>query len=317
MSQTYFNPPPSWPIPPGWMPTPDWEPDPAWPPAPPGWEFFVAVPPAERPWSGAPLEAEFGPSQSAEHPAESPWRGAPVETEFGPPPAFPWGPPRRARISPRWLALAVVAAVGIIGGSAFLYHKANEPDIVVLKPVDALGNIQTGWTVTSRSGATIDCSYGSPSRYDKSAGVRWCGANADSADACWATPDDSHVLCLRDPFSKGLALIPARGLSVPRKPLKDDPVPFGLLLDDGTQCRVRLGGAWGSPTEHPDWIGFYSCRLISTISTGTTDAEGAAVWGPRGGGVDKGFGGWTVMVGSEKGHLSKHNVTKAFYVAVA
>lgn len=39
-----FNPPPGWPIAPDFEPSADWSPDPTWPPAPPGWQFFVAVP---------------------------------------------------------------------------------------------------------------------------------------------------------------------------------------------------------------------------------------------------------------------------------
>ena len=40
-----FNPPPGWPLPPDWTPPPSWDPDPSWPPAPPGWQFWIEVPP--------------------------------------------------------------------------------------------------------------------------------------------------------------------------------------------------------------------------------------------------------------------------------
>ena len=53
-----FNPPPGWPAPPaGWQPPNGWQPDSSWPPAPPGWEFWRAVPadgpPAENFAGGA------------------------------------------------------------------------------------------------------------------------------------------------------------------------------------------------------------------------------------------------------------------------
>jgi hypothetical protein len=224
-------------------------------------------------------------------------------------------PPQLIRRNARWVAAAVVTAVVAASVVAYLYHRANQPDVVVLQPVDAQGNIQMGWTEdTSRANTPIDCSFGSPSPYDKSAGVRSCGATADSADACWPAADSAHVLCLPDPFSDVLYLIRAQGLNTPRKPLAGDPTPFALLLDDGTQCRVRIGGAWPQPAEHPDWVGYYGCHDPSS----TTSAHAFfAVWGPRGGGIDKGFGGWNVTVGPADGHLSSHKVAKVFYVAVA
>jgi hypothetical protein len=102
-------------------------------------------------------------------------------------------------------------------------------------------------------------------------------------------------------------LIGAQGLSTPRKALSEDPIPFALVLDDGTQCRVRIGGAWSRPQEHPDWAGHYGCK------------PDTAVWGPVGKGINKGFGGWTVEVGTidGMGHLTEHKVAKAYYVAVA
>ena len=35
------------------------------------------------------------------------------------------------------------------------------------------------------------------------------------------------------------------------------PMPFGLLLDDGTECRLRNGGAWGSRDD--GLAGAYGC----------------------------------------------------------
>ncbi|HEY7051572.1 MAG TPA: hypothetical protein VH496_05470 [Mycobacterium sp.] len=203
-----------------------------------------------------------------------------------------------------WLAL--IAACVVLGGCS---SNDNGPAKVVLKPVDAKGNTSAGWTVdTSRRESPIDCSYGSPSPYDMTDGVRYCGASADAGDACWPKPKEAAVLCLVEPFSKVLNLISANGLSTPRKPLEKDAVPMGLVLDDGTECRARNGGAWSSPEEHPDWVGYYSC-----------DSPGGfnAVWGPRGSGITKGSDGWAVYVGPSDGHLTKHRVKKVYYVGVA
>jgi hypothetical protein len=246
-----------------------------------------------------------------------------------PDPSWPAAPPGwqfylnapATGLSRRWLLLALVAVVAVAAVGAFVYHRTNQPDIVILKPVDAQGNIVAGWIESvSRSTDHIDCSFGSPSRYDKTAGVRSCGSTADSADACWPATDRNHVLCLTDPFSNVVYLIGANGLTTPRKALTGDPIPFALLLDDGTQCRVRIGGAWSSPKEHPDWVGYYGCN---SNPSRTSSRQSFAVWGPReegtvtGGGIKQGFGGWTVEVGTENGHLSTHKVAKAVYVGIA
>ncbi|MCV7242390.1 hypothetical protein H7J83_06465 [Mycobacterium mantenii] len=295
MSQARFNSPPNWPLPAGWMPPPGWEPDPSWPPAPPGWQFFTEQP------TPAQTHLEMPPPQAP---------GAPV---------LPG--PRRIGVSKGWALLVVAVVAAVVAGGALVYHRMNQPDIFVLKPVDAQGNIQSGWVEdTSRSSDHIDCSFGSPSRYDKSSGVRSCGGTADSADACWPAGDTGHVLCVLDPFAQVVSRIGARGLTTPRKPLTDAPVPFALVLDDGTQCRVRIGGAWDRPDDHPDWVGYYGCRATSSLAV---PPSFIAVWGPGGeanaedSGISKGFGGWSVTVGPAHGHLDTHKVTKVFYVGVA
>ncbi|MFZ0831644.1 MAG: hypothetical protein WAM92_00900 [Mycobacterium sp.] len=212
--------------------------------------------------------------------------------------------------------LAVVAVTGIVAALGYVYHRINEPDVVVLKPVDAQGNIQYGWVEdNSRSGERIDCSFGSPSPYDQSSIVRDCGSTADAGYACWPAADDGHVVCLVDAFSNVLSVIGAEGLNTPRKPLTEDPSPFALVLDDGTKCQARHGGSWPSPKGRPDWVGFFRC-----LDSDGTNADGDslnAVWGPRGEGIKKSFGGWTVEVGTENGNLTTHKVTKVYYVGVA
>lgn len=187
----------------------------------------------------------------------------------------------------------------------------NGPATIVLKPVDANGNTAAGWsTDTSREDAPpVDCAFGTPSPYDVNDGVRYCSPTADSADACWPTANDTKVLCLVDPFAKVVTLLSAEELATPRKPLGHDPIPIGLVLDDGTKCRARNGGSWPSPKEQPDWVGYYSC----------TGPGFLAIWGPStgGGGIARSSDGWTVMEGPEDGHLVKHKVTKAYYVGVA
>jgi Ca-activated chloride channel family protein len=179
------------------------------------------------------------------------------------------------------------------------------PETIVLKPVDAQGNTQSGWMKDSgRRDTPIDCSYGSPSPFDVDGGVRSCGTTADSGDACWPTAGGSYVLCLIDPFSNVLHLISAQGANEALKSRSEEPRPMALVLDDGTQCRAVTGGAWPRQSEHPDYLVGYAC------------GNDLIVWGPVGI-FRKGPDGWTVEVGPSDGHLSVHKVVKAYYVGVA
>jgi hypothetical protein len=323
-----FNPPPGWPVPPGWSPSPDWEPDPLWPPAPRGWQFWVEAGPE-------PSFVQVPEPQFTEHETRRPQRfggigefaGFGGEERRGPSPSpaqeaptfglgqFNRRPGGRTGLLAAAAAAVVVLVVAVV---VIVFNRDDGPEIVVLKPVDSQGNVQAGWTVShSRGSQPIDCSFGTPSPFDKTDGVRWCGATADDGAACWPA-DSSHVLCVFDAFSNVVDLVVAQGLSTPRKPDTTGAHPFALILDDGTQCTARIGGSWGTPKEHPDWVGYFGC-------TGTGFV---AVWASGGGGFsnsgsDPNFGinkdsdGWTVVVGPEDGHLTTHKVTKAYYVGVA
>lgn len=274
---TRFNVPPGWPPPaPGWFPDRAWAPDPAWPPAPPGWQFFVDEP------------------------------AAAVRQ-----PSVVGGWLARFAALPKPLSIGVVAVL-VVSLLTLGFNRAMQPEVIVLKPVDQRGNIvydEIDWDLRTPS-IEVDCSGGWPSPFDVSGHARSCGSNADATFACFPDEDAALIACVQDPFAEELAYISATGLDEPRQPLKEDPRPLGLELSDGAQCQARTGGAWGSPTQHPDWIGYYGCRYPDD-----EDAF-AAVWGPgdRDNGIDKGIGGWKVSVGSGEGKLKTERVTKVIYV---
>ncbi len=66
--------------------------------------------------------------------------------------------------------------------------------------------------------------------------------------------------------------------------------PFALLLDDGTRCLLRNGGAWGGRDD--GYVGVYSCR--------DTSPNFAILWLPSqgpGSCIDRSTPVWTVKVG--------------------
>jgi hypothetical protein len=120
-----------------------------------------------------------------------------------------------------------------------------------------------------------------------------------AASACWTAPE-GFVLCVRDPWRKTLALIPATTTVPTTAP--HVPEPLALSLADGSHCSLRLGGSWPARPEGPEYNGTYSCA----------DQPFRAVWGD----IDKNGGAtWTVHVGESTGPLRTVGVAEAYFAA--
>ncbi|PQM47030.1 hypothetical protein C1Y40_02787 [Mycobacterium talmoniae] len=65
------------------------------------------------------------------------------------------------------------------------------------------------------------------------------------------------------------------------------PQPFALVLDDGTQCRIRYGGAWGARSD--GYAAAYGCPADVSV-LGKTGANPPPV-------IDRSSAAWTVQVG--------------------
>jgi hypothetical protein len=96
-------------------------------------------------------------------------------------------------------------------------------------------------------------------------------------------------LCLNDPWDKGLHRVIYTEPLPHVKPLAA-PEPFALLLDDGTQCRLRNGGAWGGRDD--GLVGAYGCSnaTLVVLVPMRPDAGGSA--------IDRSQPMWTVKTGS-------------------
>lgn len=173
---------------------------------------------------------------------------------------------------------------------------------IVVRPVDANGNITSGFTIDDRgiSDNTIYCGDESAlSAVDN--GVFYCSPNAAAAHSCWPSPNPMQVLCLMDPFESTLTPMaldqPLGSAAAP-----GDPTPLGLVLEDGTSCTLRHGGAWGS---RGDLYPVYGCDREDLIWTDSSDP------------IDKSNNDWQVLVGAYEGPLRNAKVTKAYYVGNA
>lgn len=134
--------------------------------------------------------------------------------------------------------------------------------------------------------AVNDCTTPSPSAV--AANVYYCSPSAASAGTCWPSTPGS-LLCVDNPWDKRLHRVTYDGQLPPVQPTAT-PDPFALVLDDGTRCLLRNGGAWGGRDD--GYVGTYGCGDPSTNL--------AVLWLPNQAGetyIDHSAPVWTVKVG--------------------
>jgi hypothetical protein len=205
-------------------------------------------------------------------------------------------------------AAAVSTAVGMGTGPAL----ADPPATQVLTAVAVGPNGQpiNGYQERLLQGnlaAVTDCSAPSPSAVGND--IYACSPTAAGADACWPSTPGS-LLCLDDPRDKTLHRVTFGGtLPHVAPPAVADPI--GLVLDDGTLCRLRNGGAWGvrdDGYEGAFWCSGSNLRVLWLPSQGPGTC------------VDRSTASWTVKVG-QLGSPNEHfpppqtrTVTTAWFV---
>ena len=212
---------------------------------------------------------------------------------------------RHRRLLALLTVLALVVPVGLVALAAVAEASpraaATPTQRVVVRPVHADGAPAAGWSVTRERGYSVQC-WG-PSASGVTRGISTCGASADYLPSCWKSRDHT-VLCVRDVRTKKLVRVRYTG-AYPAAPAPARPSPQGLQLGDGERCAIRIGGAWGSPPSHPQWVGWYSCTRSS-------------VYGPesRRDGIIRSTTPWKVdtWVNGTEDRIVRRNVTAAYYV---
>ncbi|MEU7143532.1 hypothetical protein ABZ942_29110 [Nocardia sp. NPDC046473] len=187
--------------------------------------------------------------------------------------------------------------------------RSNTPKITTLTPFDAQGAPTTGWEVDDKAGSTpIDCSYNEPSPSASTDNILLCAPSAAAADSCTTVPTKPTALCLIDPFNNHLTRYATTTVRTGVVHAPQTPQPIALILDNGTKCRLRNGGSWSSPEANPTYVGYYFCPGNGF----------QAIWAPPSGpAITQQPTGWTVQLGAERGPLTQHQVTEAFYVAIS
>jgi hypothetical protein len=188
------------------------------------------------------------------------------------------------------VALVPSAVLTAAGLSLPLPAAADPPATqqITVMAVGPGGQPINGYTETPPQGnvVTVDCTESSPSAVADN--VYSCSPSAAGAGTCWpSTP--GTMLCVDDPWDKRLHRVSYDGPLPPVQPTAS-PDPFALTLDDGTHCRLRNGGAWGSRAD--GYEGAYWC--------GDPGANLSVLWLPSQGAgscIDRSSATWTVKVG--------------------
>lgn len=173
---------------------------------------------------------------------------------------------------------------------------------VVVRPVTADGRPAPGWPVVRQRGVA-SCTGAAHGAVDP--GIVTCFPTVYGLAACWKSQGHT-ALCVRSLTEHELVRVRYQG-RFPRVAAPAQPAPNDLTLGDGRACRIRTGGAWGSPPGHPRWVGYYSC-------------DEGAVYGPArpADGIDRSEPVWTVhVVEGPEARVTVRAVRAAFFVGTA
>ncbi|WP_432889938.1 hypothetical protein ACQPYH_11620 [Kribbella sp. CA-245084] len=135
--------------------------------------------------------------------------------------------------------------------------RSQPTEIVNINPFTATGAVKAGYAVETADGL-LDCTpYVEASPSAVRSNIYACGTTAANADVCWIERGAADAICGVDPWDHKLRKWSLAGWPVPDVNPPPDPLPWGLVLADGTKCRRRIGGSWSG---RPDgWVASYGC----------------------------------------------------------
>jgi hypothetical protein len=183
--------------------------------------------------------------------------------------------------------LPVFMAVFPLAGPAVADPAPTQ--VITAVPVGPNGQPISGYQEEPGQGNVVtvnDCTTPSPSAM--AANIYYCSPTAAGAGTCWPSTPGS-LLCVDDPWDMRLHRVSYDGALPPVQPTAT-PDPFALVLDDGTRCLLRNGGAWGGRAD--GYVGVYGC--------GGPHSSLAVLWLPSQGAgtcIDRSAPVWTVKVG--------------------
>ncbi len=212
------------------------------------------------------------------------------------------------------VTLALSAVLAGIGSTTAMARQSPAPAntasaatrTVVQRLVTRSGHLAAGVSFHSES-RNVDCGTKSPVAVDN--GIRWCGSTADYLPACYRGYARHYPLCVRNPF--GHDVVRVRASFPASQPVSRPAVPFGLVLDNGVRCHLRLGGAGARLQQHPSWVAYYYCTSGLEVFASPHREQTA--------GINTTYKSWTVPVAAASGtqDVVTHHIVRAYFVGFA
>ena len=182
------------------------------------------------------------------------------------------------------IAATAVFSAAVFPGAGSAIADPPPTQVVTTVAVGPDGQAINGYQEAPPQGnvPTVTCTSPSPSAV--AANIYYCSPTAAGAGTCWPSTPGS-LLCVDNPWDKSLHRVTYGGPLPPVQPTAS-PDPFALLLDDGTRCLFRNGGAWGWRDD--GYEGAYYCGNLAVL---WLPSQGPGTCIDRSGPV------WTVKVG--------------------
>ncbi|GAA4535927.1 hypothetical protein H7J89_24610 [Mycobacterium paraffinicum] len=183
------------------------------------------------------------------------------------------------------IAALTIAALALPGPAAADPPPTQQISVMAVGPD---GQPMNGYRESTPAGNVVTVEGCEPSPSAMADNVYSCSPSAAGAGTCWPSTPGS-LLCVNNPWTKTMHRVKYNGSLPPVQPTAT-PEPFALTLDDGTQCRLRNGGAGGGRAD--GYVAAYYC--------GDPYANISVLWLPSQGAgscIDRSSATWTVKVG--------------------
>jgi hypothetical protein len=149
--------------------------------------------------------------------------------------------------------LAIVAVVAL-QPAANVGADPGATEVVNVVALGANGQPANGYQVINRQASPNLSGCPGPSPAAVSNDIYACEPSEAAAEVCWPAP--ASLLCLTDPWSKALRRFPSPG-ALPAVTPPASPMPFAMVLNDGTRCILPNGADLGGRAD--DTVPIYGC----------------------------------------------------------
>src|SRR6202007_3296922 len=138
----------------------------------------------------------------------------------------------------RGLAALTFVAVAALPSAALVVADPGTTNVVNVVAVSGSGQPVNGYYVVNRQVSADLSGCAEPSPAAVRPDIYACDPSEAAADVCWPAP--ASLLCLMDPWSKALRRFSSPAV-LPAVAPPPSPMPFAMVLDDGTRCILPSG----------------------------------------------------------------------------